>query len=442
MTKNEILTLKIEGYTSSGDGVARADGRVVFVRRAIFGETVNARVLKVGASVVYARLEDVLEPSPERIEPACPNFGKCGGCDFLHMSYPEELRAKHRRVSDALERIGKAAASLPDVVPSPVVNGYRNKAVFEVGKAPDGRAVTGFYRERSHDVIPAETCVIQSEASLRAAAAVRSWMDSARVPDTLVRHIFFREGRGAQIAIITRRAELPHREKLISVLRERVPEAVGILQIINNSPGNAVLNGSLRVLYGSEYLEDTLGGFTFRLSPRAFYQVNRAQAEALYSFALSLAAPTKSDAALDLYCGAGTITLALARLSGRAFGAEIIPDAVSNARENAALNGVTNAEFLLADSGEAARQLAQNGVSPSVVVVDPPRKGLHPDVISSVARIAPRRVVYISCDPATLARDIRLFADCGYSTAATRAFDMFPRCAHVECVTLLENMNM
>ncbi|MDR2615977.1 MAG: 23S rRNA (uracil(1939)-C(5))-methyltransferase RlmD, partial [Oscillospiraceae bacterium] len=450
MTKNDILTLTIEGYTSSGDGVARSDGRVVFVRRAIFGETVSARVLRVSSSAVYARIESILEASPERREPACPHFGRCGGCDFLHMSYDEELRCKLRRVTDALRRIGGADIQPSAILPSPAAERYRNKAIFEVGSAADGRAVTGFYRERSHDIVPVEDCLIQSPSALRAAAAVREWMDlsrsdfsraprldfsrDARSP---VRHIFFREGRcGAQIAVVTRGAELPRRDYLVAALRERVPETVGVLQIVNRSESNTALAGELKLLYGSEYLEDALCGLTFRLSPRAFYQVNRPQAENLYSEAIRLAALEKTDAALDLYCGAGTITLALAGRAGQVYGAEISPDAIADARVNAALNGVTNAQFTEGDAGEAARSLEHSGVRPDVVVVDPPRKGLAPDVVDTIARLAPRRVVYISCDPATLARDIRRFAESGYSAVHARAFDMFPRCAHVETAAL------
>jgi 23S rRNA (uracil1939-C5)-methyltransferase len=414
----------------------------VFVRRALSGETVEARILKVSSGAVFAKTERVLEASPERLAPACPHFGRCGGCDFLHMTYAEELRSKRRRVSDALRRIGGVDIAVPEAAPSPATEGYRNKAIFEAGRSADGRAATGFYRERSHELIALETCLIQSSASLRAAAAVREWMDGCNIPAELVRYVFFREGHGAQIAVVTSntglsRTGLPHRETLIALLRERIPETAGILQIVNGSAGNVALDGDIRLLYGSEYLEDELGGLTFRLSPRSFYQVNRAQAEGLYAEVLRLAALTENDTALDLYCGAGTITLALAKSAGRVYGAEIVPEAVMNARENAALNGVTNAEFRLGDAGSAAEALARSGVFPDVITVDPPRKGLAPGVIDAIARLRPRRVVYVSCDPATLARDARLFAGRGYLASEVSVFDMFPRCAHVETVLLL-----
>jgi 23S rRNA (uracil1939-C5)-methyltransferase len=437
MTKNDILTLKITGYTSSGDGVARHGGLAVFVRRAISGETVRARILKVSGGHAFARTESVLEASPERAVPACPHFGRCGGCDFLHMTYAEELRCKHARVADALRRIGGVDIRLPDAVPSPVIEKYRNKAIFEAGRAPSGRAVMGFYRERSHDIVPVETCLIQSDASLRAAAAVRGWMDSAGASGPPVRYVFCREGRGAQIAVVTQNAVLPRREYLVASLRERVPEAMSVLHIVNDSGGNVALAGKINVLYGEGYIEDTLCGLTFRLSPRAFYQINRPQAENLYAETLRMAALGKTDCALDLYCGAGTITLALARRAGRAYGAELTPEAVADARENASRNNITNAEFLTGDAGEAARRLVASGAAPDVVTVDPPRKGLAPDVVDTIARLAPRRAVYVSCDPATLARDLRLFAERGYAAAEARVFDMFPRCAHVETVVMM-----
>jgi 23S rRNA (uracil1939-C5)-methyltransferase len=438
MTKNDILTLTIVGYTSAGYGAARFDGRAVFVRRAILGETVRARVVKTSSSAVYAIIESVLETSPERVTPACPHFGRCGGCDFLHMTYKEELRSKRRRVSDALRRIGGADIALPEIIASPCAEKYRNKVIFEVGVSPDGRAVTGFYRERSHDIIPIETCLIQPDAALRSAAAVREWMDSSRVPPTLVRRLFFREGHGAQIAVVTRRAELPRRSSLVAALRERVPETMSVLQIVNKSEGNTALAGDIRALYGSEYLEDTLCGLNFRLSPRAFYQVNKPQAERLYAEVGRLTDPLRTDAALDLYCGAGTITLMLSKLAGRVYGAEIVPEAVADARLNASRNGVENTEFLLGDAGEAARRLEASGVVPDIVTVDPPRKGLAPDVVDTIARLAPRRVIYVSCDPATLARDVKLFAGRGYALSEARTFDMFPRCAHVETAALLK----
>jgi 23S rRNA (uracil1939-C5)-methyltransferase len=354
------------------------------------------------------------------------------------MTYAEELRCKRLRVSDALRRIGGAEPTLPETVPSPVTERYRNKAIFEVGRTPDGRAVTGFYRARSHEVVPCETCLIQSETSLRAAGAVREWMDAARVPDGLVRYVFVREGRGAQTAVVTSRAELPRRDWLTASLRERVPETASILQIVNTGAGNVALAGELRVLYGSANLEDTLCGLMFKLSPRAFYQVNRPQAENLYGEVARLAALKKDDTALDLYCGVGTMTLALAKSAGRVYGAEIAPEAVTNARENAALNGVTNARFLSGDAGEAARRLELTGATPAVVTADPPRKGLALDVIATISRLSPRRVIYVSCDPATLARDIKLFAKHAYAATEAKAFDMFPRCAHVECCCLLE----
>jgi 23S rRNA (uracil1939-C5)-methyltransferase len=353
------------------------------------------------------------------------------------MTYAEELRCKRARVSDALRRIGGVDIHLPDVAPSPEIEKYRNKAVFEAGRSRDGHAVVGFFRARSHDIVPVETCLIQTDAAMRAAGAVREWMDAARAPDTLVRRVFCRAGLGAQIAVVTRGAELPRRGSLVAALRERVPEAVSVLQIVSRSDKNVGLAGEINVLHGEDYLEDTLCGLTLRLSPRAFYQVNRPQAENLYAEVARLAELRKTDTALDLYCGAGAIALTLAGRAAGVYGAEISPEAVADARLNAARNNIANALFMAGDAGDAVRRLTSSGVTPDVVAVDPPRRGLHPDVIEAIVNLAPRRAVYVSCDPATLARDLRAFAERGYAVSEARALDMFPRCAHAETVAVL-----
>ncbi|MDR0916742.1 MAG: 23S rRNA (uracil(1939)-C(5))-methyltransferase RlmD [Oscillospiraceae bacterium] len=431
MQKNDIISLAITGYASDGAGVSRHDGLVVFTRGAIAGETISARILKVSQSVAHARVESVLTASPERITPECPAYPRCGGCDFQHMSYAEELRAKHERVNDALTRLGDTEIAVPPVVPSPSVTRYRNKAIFEVGSV-DGRAVTGFYRAHSHDIVAADDCPLQSETAVAAARVLRGWIDAHDIKG--IRNLMVRTGSlGAQIVIVASR-RLRGTDALVDALRETLPDVKSIVLCTNSDDTNVVLRGEFRTLYGGAEFADTLCGNEFRLSPQSFYQVNHAQAEQLYAAVRDFAALTESDTALDLYCGAGTITLALAASARTVYGAEIVPEAVVNARENAARNGVQNAEFLLGDAGDAAKTLSERGVTPDVVVVDPPRKGLSPETLAIVAETAKRAIVYVSCDPSTFARDVKLLRERGWRLAQVRAFDMFPRTSHVECV--------
>ena len=438
MTKNDIVELRIDGYSSGGDGVAHHEGRAVFVRRALMGELVSARILKASRTAVFAKIEELIEASPERNEPECEHFGKCGGCSLMHMSYVEELRYKHSRVSDALRRIGGVELELAPVVPSPEISRYRNKAIFEVG-FENGVPVKGFYRERSHDIVAVSDCRIQSHLANRAAAVVCDWMAQNKVPDGLIRYVFCRTAAdgGVQLVIVSYRRRLPESHLLVKMLCARVPELRGIALCVNSAPGNAVLSGDIRTIYGEDQLTDVLCGHEFSLSPQAFYQVNHAQAEQLYECAVAFAALGKGEHAVELYCGAGTITLALARDAGFVYGVEIVPEAVENARKNAAKNGVENVEFILGDAGDAANALAQSDTAPVVVVVDPPRKGLSPEAVATILKASPQRVVYVSCDPATLARDVKLLGGGGYAVAKAKAFDMFPRCAHVETVILL-----
>lgn len=442
-----IYTLTIEGYTSEGDGVARADGRVFFVKGALLGETCVVKVLKDSKKVVYTKLENILTPSTSRITPACPNFGKCGGCDLLHMEYAEELRFKHRRVEDSLRRIGGLDVQVREIVGAESIENYRNKAIYAVGKL-EGRTVTGFYRERSHDLVPAETCLIQAEISDRASRAVRHWMDKFAVTayteqlrSGLIRHVFCRYAfatNKAQVTIVATEQSLPHVDALITEIQHLCPEVEGVILNVNKTHGNTVLSGAFYTLWGVDFIIDELCGLKFKLSPRSFYQINSAQADKLYAKALEYAALTGTETVLDLYCGTGTITLIMAGKAKHAIGAEIVEAAVLDARENAALNDISNVEFICADAGEAAAGLTARAQRPDVIIVDPPRKGLTGDVIQTITDLSPARVVYVSCDPATLARDLKLFDAQGYRAQEATPFDMFPRCAHIETVCLLE----
>lgn len=447
--KNQICRVRIEGYSSEGAGIARLDSFVIFVKGGIRGELCDVKILKAGKNAAFARMERVLEPSPERENPACPDFGRCGGCDFWHMSYEEERKAKRLRVEDALHRLAGQDFPVPPVLASKRLDGYRNKAIYPVACAA-GKAVTGFFRARSHDVVPVSRCRIQHPEADAAAACVREWMDRYAVPPYeettgkgLVRDIFVRFGertREMQVCIVAAGETLPHSEQLIRMLQNACPGLAGVILSVNRRPGNVILGERMKVLWGREYIEDILMGLTFRLSPRSFYQVNTDQAERLYGIAADFAGLDKSKTVLDLYCGTGTITLVMARYAGRALGAEIVEPAVEDARENARRNGIENAEFFCGDAGNAALTLEREGLRPDVIVVDPPRKGLDGNVIEAMLRMAPERIVYISCDPATLARDVKLLTEGGYRLAEVQPVDMFPRTAHVETVARLEKV--
>lgn len=452
LKKNQTHSAVITGYTSEGTGVCRILGRAVFVEGALKGELWEVLILKVTASAVYGKGLKLLQASPERETPSCPVFGKCGGCDLMHMSYDEELRLKLSRVNDAFRHLGGLDFTISEIIGAEEDHRlrYRNKAIFAVGQDEKGKAVTGFFRPRSHDIIPAPDCLIQTELSLRCAAALRDFMDKHGVMayDEIsgkgqLRHIFTRcsmKNRQSVACIIAARGLGQHTEALVSTLREACPELTGIVLCINKTQGNTVLAGEFHTLWGSEIIEDELLGLRFRISPLSFYQINPPQAERLYARTLDYASPEGAGTVLDLYCGTGTISLCLARGATQVFGAEIVEAAVENAWENARLNGITNAEFLLGDAADVAKKLADRDIYPDAIVVDPPRKGLSPAVIGEISRMAPKRIVYVSCNPASLARDLKHFAQLDYPPIAGTAVDMFPRTSHVECVVLMSRV--
>ena len=452
LTKNQIVTARIDGYTAEGAGILHTDGRAVFVPGAIRDELWEARILKVSASAVWGRGERLLEGSPHRRESDCAAFPRCGGCALRHMDYEEELDLKLRRVNDALERIGGTKLRIETILPAETDARKRRKVIFNVGER-DGRPIAGFYRARSHDIVPAEDCPAVTEESLRCAGAVLEWMDARGVPAydeaakrNGVRHIFYRSSRFSEKAVLTltvSRSPAPgDLDTLVSRLRERCGELSGIVLNLNASRGNTVLAGEFRTLWGSDTLEEELLGLRFRLSPRSFFQVNPPQAERLYEKAMEYAAVTEGTPALDLYCGTGTLALCMAKRGGRVTGAEVVAPAVENARANAEANGLSDrCEFLCADAGAAAEELRRRGQRPEVILVDPPRKGLSPEVIAAAAGMEPERIVYVSCDPATLARDLKSFEALRYSAVKGTAVDMFPRTGHIETIVLLQKLN-
>ena len=443
--EGQLCRLVIDGYASDGAGVARLDGMVVFVQGGIRGEACDVRLTHVGRSALWGRVEEVVNPSPARIFPRCLHYTKCGGCQFRHMNYAEELEAKRIRVEDALRRLGGADIHVSAILGAEQVDRYRNKAQFPVAKGPR----IGFYRPRSHDVIDVDDCLLQGEAAARLRGAVPEWMAEYSIPaynertfTGLVRHVYVRTNRTGRslCCLLVNGRGVPREAELVRALRQAEPNLAGIVLGVNEKHNNVILGDSYRALWGEDFLSDTLCGLTFRLSVPSFYQVNPAQTEVLYGKALEFAGLTGAETVLDLYCGIGTISLVMARKAGMVWGAEVVPQAVDDAIANAQRNHIENARFLCADAGEAARYLEGEGVRPDVVCVDPPRKGLAEDVVDTIADMGPQRVVYVSCDPGTLGRDVKRFAGRGYTLKKAVAVDMFPRTAHVETVCLLSKL--
>ena len=445
LAKNQEHTVTIEGYGEGGMGVARIDGRVVFVHGALRGEKCRVLILKTLKSVAFAKVLEVIEPSSERITPDCPYFPRCGGCTYRHIRYEEELRLKKQRVQDNLSRIGGSDVTVEEILGARDTLRYRNKAQYPVSK--DG--AVGFYRARTHEVIECEHCLLVKPEADAAAEALREYMQSCRVAGYdektgrgLVRHLYVRSNAAGEslVCVLVNGDKLPKEDRLVTLLRDACPKCTGIVLGTNTKKGNVILGDRYRTLWGSDRLEDTLCGKTFRLSVPSFYQVNRVQAERLYAKAIEFASLTGQETVLDLYCGAGTITLALSDHAKKVLGAEIVPEAIGDARENAARNGVKNAEFFCGDASDVAKKLARENLRPDVITVDPPRKGLAADVVESIAEMQPGRVVYVSCDSATMARDVKRLADLGYTAQRACAVDMFPRADHIETVCLLSKL--
>ena len=445
LLKNQIYEAEIVDYTAEGQGVAKIEGCAVFIPNAIVGEKCRVRIEKAQKTWAAGKIVELLEKSPHRVNRECPAAKLCGGCDFWHMDYQEETRLKAERVRGCLNRIGgETLESLP-ILSAPTCYGYRNKAQYPVS-SKKGRAYAGFFRAGTHSVVENERCRILPAETDGVKDAVIDYVNHFRIivyDETthkgLLRHIYVRRGAVSGqilVCLVVNGRKLPHTQELIQRLKKLSGFTTLVLSV-NEKKANTILGDEFITLYGPGYIEDTLCGLNFRLSPRSFYQVNHHQAQRLYQAAIQQAGITKSDTVLDLYCGVGTITLAMAGAAGKVIGVEVIPQAVEDARDNARRNGIENAEFFCGDAGQAALELEKNGVKADVAVVDPPRKGLNADTIEALARMAPRRIVYVSCDPATLARDVALLKERGYRLKNAMAADLFPRCAHVESIVCL-----
>ena len=451
LQKNQILTLRIERLSSDGSGVAHsADGEAVFVPGTAPGDEARVRIVKDCGRYAFGILDELLTPSPDRVPVDCPVAGPCGGCSLRHLDYAAELRAKQESVLDAFRRIGGLEVPVLDILPSPEVDRYRNKVQFPVGVDKNGAPCIGFYAGRTHRIVPCPDCKLQpgvlneignALCAFFAQQGIRPYDEQSG--KGLVRHIFLRRGVHSgqiMVCLVCTRAKLPHAEQLCTALRKQFPAISTILLNVNAKNTNVILGSENHILYGPGYIEDTLCGVPVRLGPLSFYQVNTLAAERLYGVAAQYAQLTPDDTLLDLYCGMGTIGLSMADQCRGLIGVEIVPEAIESAKANAARMGeavAAKSRFFCADAGQAATQLAAEGLHPDIVMLDPPRKGCDEATLSAVVRMAPRRVVYVSCNPATAARDAAWLEQNGYHAEKVQPVDLFPRTKHVECVIAL-----
>ena len=446
MQKNQQISLAITGLTHEGNGVGRSQGMAVFVPHGAPGDEADVKILKVRSGFAYGKIEALRRPSPHRIEQDCPVFARCGGCALRHISYEAELAAKEGWVRENLARIGKIQPEWEPILPSPNIERYRNKASYPV-RMVDGRVRTGFFAPRSHTLVPVDDCLLQPAFFADICRAVCDFCEeNAILPydeahhSGLLRHICIRYGEVSGqtlVCLVINGKTLPFAEVLTERLQPLCPGVLSFHLNRNRERTNVIFGAHTRHLSGPAFITDVLCGVTIRLSPQSFYQVNRSGAELLYQTALAYASPHPQDTLLDLYCGAGAIGLSMAAQVKSVIGVESVPQAVADAEENARLNKIEGARFLCASAAEASRELSGQGLFVDIAVVDPPRKGLDSETIEHLVAMAPKKIVYLSCNSATLARDCALLASHGYRARIGRAVDLFPRTAHVECVLLL-----
>ena len=445
LKKNDEIYLTVKSCTVQGSGVCDHDGMTVFVRGAVTGDRVLAHIIKVKKTYAVGIIKKLVQRSPMRAKNFCPIAEKCGGCCFAHIKYESELEIKAQQVADNFKRLGKLDITPAPIIPSPSAERYRNKAQYPVGS--DGRFATiGFYAPMTHRIIDCADCLLQPKEFSEITDIFRNWIRDKKISvyneadgSGIIRHIYIRKAvvtGQIMVCIVANSDSIPHAEALIEQLKE-IDGLASVILNINRDKTNVVLGKECKTLFGSDYITDELCGLKFNLSPLSFYQVNHDGAEILYNKAKEYAALTDSETLVDLYCGTGTIGLTMAKDVKSLIGVEIIPQAIENAKENARLNGIDNAEFICADAAQAASTLLERGVKPDIVILDPPRKGCDEALIKTVAEISPERVVYVSCDSATLARDCQRFAALGYRMLAATPVDMFPHTAHVETVCLL-----
>ena len=450
LNKNDIIRAEITDILPDGQGVCKTDdGFVLFVKSTAPGDVVDAHVLKVNKSYGYAKVERMISPSPYRTEPDCAAFASCGGCVFRHITYEKELEIKKKTVDENFARIGGFDVACSEAVPSPQHDGYRNKAQYPATCDAEGHVRFGFYSRHSHRVVPCEDCTLQPGFFADIVRETEKFCDEYKIKpydeetgNGTIRHLYIRDGRkSGEIAVcIVATGNIPHADALCARLTKLNKNIKSIVLNVNVKDTNVILGDKCITLWGKDAIKDVLCGLEFEISPRSFYQVNHDGAEKLYSIAADFAEP-EGKTILDLYCGTGTIGLSMARRAEKLIGVEIVPEAVENAKNNAVRNGISNAEFICGDAGGAAQSLAEGGCAPEVVIVDPPRAGCSGDTLDAIVKMDPERIVMISCNSASAARDCATLKNFGYDIKKLVAVDMFPRTGHVECVTLITKTN-
>ena len=450
LKKNQIEEAEITAMSSDGNGIAKIDGMVVFVPYTAVGDKLKIRIVKVQKNYSFGIIEEILQPSPDRVDDHCPVYKKCGGCAFRHISYEAELRHKAEFVQSNLRRLGGLDPVMLPITPSPLVQGYRNKAQYPI-REYDGKIEAGFFAKRSHRVISCASCDLQPAFFEQILEYTKQFLEEYHISaydeqtgKGKVRHLYIRYGEVSgevMVCLVVNSERLPHAVEYVEGLLKVCPQVVSVVLNINREQNNVILGQKCITLYGKDTIEDTLCDVRFELSPLSFYQVNRQAAEKLYRLAADMAQFEGNELLIDLYCGAGTIGLSMASKVRELIGVEIVPDAVENAKENAKRCGVENARFICADAKEAAAQLAAENLHPDVIVVDPPRKGCDLEVLQAIAAMAPKRLVMISCNSASLARDCKELEALGYHLEKAAPVDLFPRTTHVETVCLLSKLN-
>ncbi|MBQ7637806.1 MAG: 23S rRNA (uracil(1939)-C(5))-methyltransferase RlmD [Clostridia bacterium] len=446
LKKNDVITLDITGITSEGSGVGRFGGMAVFVAGAAAGDKLETVIIKSKKNYAIGKIVKIITPSEDRTPSDCCVFPRCGGCVFRHMTYEAELKYKQQRVSDAFVRIGHIDVKVAPITGAPGPDRYRNKAQYPV-EMVNGRLRTGFYAPFSHRVINCRSCLLQPEEFEGILGVICRWAEKYKISaydektrSGLLRHIYLRKGFGTgeiMVCLVINGGKIYKKEQLVSELIKENKNIKTVLININTEDTNVILGSENEVLFGPGYIEDVLCGKRFRLSPLSFYQVNHDQAERLYEKAAEFAIGGGAKTLVDLYCGTGTIGLTMADKVERLIGVEIVPDAVKDAKINAKLNAAENTQFICADAAAAAKELKNRGIRPDAVILDPPRKGCDAELLKTVAEMEPERIVYVSCDPATLARDCAALEALGYKVSEVCPFDMFPRTAHCEVVASL-----
>lgn len=445
VNKNDEFKLNITGYTSEGGGVGKFDGQAIFVENTAVGDEILCHIIKAKKTYAIGKAMKIIKPSKSRIEPECTSFKSCGGCSFGHIKYEEELEYKAQKVEDAFKRIGGLSPEFKPIISSPETTRYRNKAQYPV-RRENGILNIGFYAKKSHRVIDGGDCLLQPQDFTSIIEIFRKWINensvtvyNEEIGIGLIRHIYLRKAFATgeiMVCVVINGVALPNSEELTEMLK-----AVGgfktLVVNINREKTNVVLGEKCLNLYGDGYITDILCGVKIKLSPLSFYQVNRNGAELLYKKAAEYVEPTPDQTILDLYCGTGTIGLSMANSVKELVGVEIIPEAIEDAKVNAKINSIENARFICGDASVAAEKLKEEGIKPDTVILDPPRKGCAENLLKTVAEINPQKIVYVSCDPATLARDCARLLDSGYEVKEVTPVDIFPRTSHVESVALL-----